>query len=451
MSELSTRHMEALRRPSPPELSVLRVVAAVGSGLLIGYFIYAFLMGMEPITTVLALGLLCIFLVTFVYLVVYPDSLRSQYTERSLAIASDMMEDIREGLNAKSAEAICRRLLPETHAASIAVTDTERVLACSGAFAEEFSPGSPIHAASTLYAIQHGINQSFRRSTTVRGESGEVLEIPAGIVTPLRVRDRSIGALKFYFRRARDVNRTQYALVAGYADLISTQLAIHELERQEELTARAELRALQAQINPHFLFNTLNTIASLTRTEPLRARELLREFAAFYRSTLDNSGSVIPVAREIQQTRRYLLFEKARFGEDRIQETVDIEDGVEDVMVPAFVIQPLVENAVRHAMRDEGPLHIRVSVHSVGGDALDIEVEDDGVGMDEEVAARLFDDAAKPDHTRPVGSGAGVATRNIFERIHRFYGPRSYARATSKPGEGTRISLHLDLRESIFA
>ena len=114
MSELSTRHMEALRRPSPPELSVLRVVAAVGSGLLIGYFIYAFLMGMEPITTVLALGLLCIFLVTFVYLVVYPDSLRSQYTERSLAIASDMMEDIREGLNAKSAEAICRRLLPET-------------------------------------------------------------------------------------------------------------------------------------------------------------------------------------------------------------------------------------------------------------------------------------------------------------------------------------------------
>ena len=129
---------------------------------------------------------------------------------------------------------------------------------------------------------------------------------------------------RFYYRHSRQVNRTQYALAAGFAELLSTQLAIHELELQEELTARAEVRALQAQINPHFLFNTLNTIAALTRTEPLRARELLREFAQFYRATLDNSGSLIPVTREVVQTMRYLKFEKARFGEDRILVHVDI-------------------------------------------------------------------------------------------------------------------------------
>lgn len=261
-----------------------------------------------------------------------------------------------------------------------------------------------------------------------------------------------MGTLKFYFSSPHAVNRTQYALVSGFAELISTQLATHELERQDELTARAELRALQAQINPHFLFNTLNTIASLTRTEPARARELLRDFAAFYRSTLDNSGSLIPISRELAQTNRYLTFERARFGDDRIIATTEIEDGVEDAPVPAFIIQPLVENAVRHAMKDEGALHIAVRVRSEGSEGICIEVSDDGAGMDRDTAARLFNASLPmPDSQSPQGGGAGVATRNISERIKRFYGPRSSAEVSSTPGEGTTITLHLDLQESMFA
>ena len=152
---------------------------------------------------------------------------------------------------------------------------------------------------------------------------------------------------------------------------------------QKELTARAEVRALQAQINPHFLFNTLNTIASFTRTDPLRARELLREFSSFYRATLDNSGSLIPVSREVAQTKRYLTFEKARFGEDRVLATFDVSEDVEDTLVPAFVIQPIVENAVRHGMGDDDALRIDVTVHQDGEDAILIAVADNGVGMDE--------------------------------------------------------------------
>lgn len=433
-------------------LTAMRIVTAVGTGLLVCYFIYALILGMEPVTTVLASALLSVFLVIFTYLVLNPDPLRSQYGERTLRIASAMLEDTRDGLTPAAARAVCRGLLPETHAMAIAVTDTEQVLACVGELADDFPPGSPIHTPATRYAIDHGIVQSFTH-VAYTGADGSAREVPAGIVAPLRVRETSIGTLKFYFKHARDVNRTQYALASGFAELLSTQLAIHELEHQEELTARAELRALQAQINPHFLFNTLNTIAALTRTEPLRARELLREFAAFYRSTLDNSGSLIPVSRELAQTQRYLLFEKARFGEDRIVEHVDIEDGAEDVVVPAFVIQPLVENAIRHGMRDEGPLHIEIAVRASGPDALEITVADDGVGMDAETAARLFSDKPAPPSAqdKPTGSGAGVATRNIFERIHRFYGPRSFAKAESEPDHGTTITLHLDLTGSIFS
>ena len=218
-----------------------------------------------------------------------------------------------------------------------------------------------------------------------------------------------------------------------------------------ESNLRSRLNALQAQINPHFLFNTLNTIASFTRTDPLRARELLREFSSFYRATLDNSGSLIPVSREVAQTKRYLTFEKARFGEDRVLATFDVSEDVEDTLVPAFVIQPIVENAVRHGMGDDDALRIDVTVHQDGEDAILIAVADNGVGMDEGTAARLFDErSARPDASSPQGGGAGVAMHNISERIHRFYGPHSYTRVESAPGKGTKVLLHLDLSESIF-
>ena len=177
----------------------------------------------------------------------------------------------------------------------------------------------------------------------------------------------------------------------------------------------------------------------------------MREFASFYRATLDNSGSLIPVSREIEQTLRYLTFEKARFGEDRIGVNVDIDEEVEDTLVPAFVIQPLVENAVRHAMGDEDPLHIDISVAPEGESMVEIQVKDDGVGMDEQTAARLFCTQQKAPRTdAPQGGGAGVAMHNIADRIARFYGPRSSTQVISSPGAGTSVVLHLDLQKSIL-
>ena len=440
------------RSASLRTVSAPRVVALVCAALAAGVLMFLPPAGEGLATTLLAVAMLVAFLVILTYLCLNPDALRSQYTEETLSVASAMLEELKDGLTPASADAICRKLLPETRASTIAITDTTHVLACVGDLVNDFPPGSPIHTAATKYVIEHGFVHSFTQPVSAESEKGWRRQIPAGIIAPLKVRGATVGTLKFYFSSPRAVNRTQYALVSGFAELLSTQLAIHELEVQEELTARAEVRALQAQINPHFLFNTLNTIASLPRTDPTRARELLREFASFYRSTLDNSGSLIPVSREIAQTRRYLTFERARFGEDRIQATFTVEPEVEDTLVPAFIIQPLVENAVRHAMGDEGPLHIEVSVRPAEDGAVMIEVADDGVGMDAETAARLFDETLpQPDYSAPQGSGAGVAMHNISERIKRFYGPRSFAGVVSLPGEGTTITLHLDLLESIFA
>jgi two-component system sensor histidine kinase LytS len=255
------------------------------------------------------------------------------------------------------------------------------------------------------------------------------------------VSDHTVGTIKFYYRFGREVDRTQLTIARGFAELVSTQLSAYELDRQAELTARAEVKALQAQINPHFLFNTLNTIAALTRTDPTRARNVLREFSSFYRRTLESSSqTLIPLSEELEQTRRYLTIERARFGEDRIVETESLEEGCGDVKVPGFIVQPIVENAVRHAMRDDGPLHIDVQAVFDGDDVM-LAVVDDGNGMDESVAERLLEGSSQSSSSSDKGTG--IALRNVAERIERFYGRGSGVEIMSKVGVGTSVTLRL--------
>ena len=356
-----------------------------------------------------------------------PEDTRAESTERTLRVATNTLSHLRGGLTVENARAICALLLPETSAEGIAITDTKTVLAYEGTLETPFGAGTA-NAKPTLEVLESKRMETF---VSVDQESQDVRRFSIGarraghafgIIVPLIVQDSAVGTIKFYYRRDLDIDRTQLAIAEGLGTLLSTQLSSYELDRQAELAARAEIKALQAQINPHFLFNALNTIASFTRTNPTRARDLLREFSLFYRRTLENSEkTLIPLSQELEQTRRYLRIEKARFGENRI-----------------------VENAVRHAMRDEGALHVDVQVATDGDDIL-IAVADDGLGMSEEAAAALLAGATEP---RPAsdpraGRGAGMALRNVAERIERFFGVGSGVEIVSKPGEGTCVTLRL--------
>jgi two-component system sensor histidine kinase LytS len=218
-----------------------------------------------------------------------------------------------------------------------------------------------------------------------------------------------------------------------------TKAIKQQLKEEQHNRTEAELEWLKNQLNPHFLFNTLNTIAALTRTDPNKARDLLRDFSVFYRRTLEASETLIPLDQELEQTRRYLTIEQARFGEDRIVESEHVEPGLEEVRVPSFLVQPIVENSVRHAMRDEGPLHIDVHVATDGSDVL-IAVADDGLGMDDAVADRLLKQAKAAEGNE---RGTGIALRNVAERIERFYGVGSGIEIMSKLGQGTVVTLRL--------
>jgi len=410
--------------------------------------------------TMLAGAMLALIIVLGGSVVLVPDSLRSQATERTLRVASSMLQYMSGGLTPANCSAVCQVLLPETTAEAIALTDTQVVLAYVGDSDPVSPPGAP-NTPVTLDVLKSGRMETF----SARDKSYTILEgfpmdedypspeaqegMPVVVIVPLTVAERSVGTLKLYYRSGQLIDRTQLTIARGFAMLLSAQLSAFELDLQAELTARAEVKALQAQINPHFLFNTLNTIAAFTRTDPTRARDLLREFSVFYRSTLENSESKISLSKELEQTRHYLTIEKARFGEYRIVETEQVQPGLEDVLVPPFSVQPIVENAVRHAMRDEGPLNIDVHVVVEGSDVL-VSVADDGLGMDDEVAARLLAETLPAVDSK---KGTGIALKNVADRIELFYGVGSGIEVVSKLGEGTVVTLRLadaapiDLRE----
>ncbi len=378
-----------------------------------------------------------------IFFTLMPGMLKDQATENTLKLTTITLDEMRRGFNEDTCQAICDALLPQVQAIGIEITDTERVLGYAGLDPERHPVGEQIYTAATREVIKHAKMQTF--SAINEDESLFTLGrqkphfIPAGVVVPLIIQDKVVGTIKFFYEKKRDINKTQMAIAWGFGQILSMELSAHELDRLAELTAKAEVKALQAQINPHFLFNTLNTIAALVRTDPVKARNLLREFAVFYRQTLENSESKIPIQKELEQTRRYLTFEYARFGEDRIAEFEHISPTCENVHVPAFIIQPLVENAVRHAMGDEKPLHINILVGSDGSDCL-ISVIDDGVGMEEETVEMLLD---KNHPLAKSEKGCGVALHNVAERIEKFYGAGSGLEIMSKIDEGTCVTLRL--------
>lgn len=360
-----------------------------------------------------------------------PDHLRAMQSHQILEIANESLSYLRKGLNSTTAEAVCRIALAETEAAAVAITDRDTVLGFAGLGEDHHSVGGPIITRATWESLE----ANERRILASREEIGcprEDCSLEAAIVVPLEIRDQPVGTLKFYYTTPTLLNENQITLVEGLAKLLSTQLELSELERQTELACRMELKALQSQINPHFLFNTINTIAALIRTDPPRARELLREFATFYRRTLENSDELITLKREFEYTRRYLVFERARFGEDRIGIDEDIERGMTGVLVPAFILQPLVENAVQHGIRPDAPLHIRIQGRT-GVDCIEIVVSDDGRGISAEDLPRVLEPG--------FGRGLGIALKNVDDRLKGHFGPGSGLAVASELGRGTTVTI----------
>jgi two-component system, LytTR family, sensor kinase len=203
------------------------------------------------------------------------------------------------------------------------------------------------------------------------------------------------------------------------------------LEEQKRLLLEARLDALQRQINPHFLFNTLNSIASLVRSRPELAREMTVKLANILRALLKDHDSHIPFRDELKFTDDYLDIEVVRFGPDKLRIEKDIDPRTLEVLVPSILLQPLIENSIKHGLEPRihgGVVTLRSRME---GERILIEVADDGVGMGARSASAL-----------PT-NGAGIGIRNVQERLEVLYGEQARFHVTSNPGRGTLVSIEI--------
>lgn len=328
--------------------------------------------------------------------------------------------------------------------AAVAITDRERVLAYVGAGCERYQPGRLILTEATKQVIQTGelkiVNNKEMLKCSVKDCK---CPLETAVIAPLKCRGQVEGCVKLYQTKKGQMPPHVIKLTVGVAQLIGVQMELAELDRQSQLVTKAELHALHAQINPHFLFNTLNTIIMFSRTNPETARRLLIRLAAFFRQTLKRHGHFNTLKEELEYVNTYLVLEKARFRE-KLRILRDIDRSLMDYQIPVLTLQPLVENAVKHGVTPKiGPGAVQIIVKKVHGE-LDIIVKDDGVGIPKEQISEV---------TKPgVGSGNGVGLSNVHERLKSLFGEEYGLNIISDVNVGTtihvRVPLMIDIQEN---
>ena len=342
-------------------------------------------------------------------------------THAALHEASLASPALRAGLTVESANRSAGHLRTLLGSSAVALSDTEQLLAWDGV-AEHHAAGAHAIASAALSGGRTSVER-------VPCPDPDCL-VRSAVVSPLVLDDRVVGTLTAYapLASAGLVRATNEV-----ARWVSGQLELAELDESRSRLAEAQLRALRAQISPHFVYNALTAIASFVRTDPERARELLLEFADFTRYSSRTHGEFTTLAEELRSIDRYLLLERARFGE-RLQVVLRVAPEVLPVAVPYLCLQPLVENAVQHGLeRGRGSGTVTVIAEDDGAQCR-ISVEDDGAGSD-------------PERIRAVLAGTepsdSMGLANVDARLRAVYGDDHGLLVETAVGAGTKVTLRV--------
>jgi two-component system LytT family sensor kinase len=342
-------------------------------------------------------------------------------TFATLHTASLAAPPLREGLTSGSTDRALRHLRALLGVPAAALTTLDRVTGWDGSGehhrAEAMTLAAPSIAAGTTSA--HAIRCSVG-SCTLRHV----------ICSPLTVDGLVVGVLMAF---SPGVSAALIRATDEVAAWASGQLELAEVDQSRTRLMEAEVRALRAQISPHFIYNSLSAIASFVRTDPERARELLLEFADFTRYSFRRHGEFTTLAEELRSIERYLILEKARFG-DRLQVTLRVAPEALPVTVPFLSLQPLVENAVRHGLeRKQGDGHITIVALDASSEVV-ISIEDDGVGEDPERVRRSL---AGDESVDSIGLG------NVDERLRNTFGDDYGLVIETAQGAGTKVTVRV--------
>ncbi|MBO0958486.1 sensor histidine kinase [Neobacillus sp. MM2021_6] len=359
--------------------------------------------------------------------------------QKTLRIADKTLAYLRNGLNTASAKVVCHILHNELNTSAVAMTNLSEILAHVGLGYEHHRSESPIQTQITRDAIRKGeMIVAAQQSIHCRIKD---CPLDAVVIAPLKLRGSTIGTLKFYFRSEKEINPVIMELISGLCSLLSNQLEIAEADKAYQLAKEAEIKALQAQISPHFLFNSLNTILSLVRIDPEKARKLLVSLSHFLRQNLSvTTQRMTTLEQELQHVKAYLAIEEVRFVH-KLKVIYEVEESILSQNIPPLTLQPIVENAIKHGIKDmERNCLVKISIHKEN-QATIVTVEDNGSGMSKERVGQICQ--------TPIDSisGSGLALYNVNRRLAFMFGEGAALMIKSELNQGTRISFSIPYME----
>ena len=344
----------------------------------------------------------------------------------ALEIANKTLPYFRETENLSE---VCKIIAENLGAKATVITDKKDIIA-GFSFDKAEITRTAIKSNNTRKVLKTG------EVMLVIKEDDEIIEdfldisphIKSCIILPLKEKNDVNGTLKIFFDTAEKITEKNRYLMIGLSHLISTQMEISKVENLISLLKYSELKALQSQINPHFLFNVLNTMTSLIRTNPEKAREVTIDLSNYLRYNLDNNVKSVELIKELNQIDNYIKIEKARFG-DKLNIVYDVDESLYNFQIPSLIIQPLVENSIKHGIlkkRENGC--VKVIVKKIDKD-IEVIIEDDGVGIEQTVIDNL---------DKQIQENIGL--KNVHQRLKLLYGEGLNIK---KLEQGTRINFRI--------
>lgn len=356
-------------------------------------------------------------------------------SEQALRIARETMKDLRKGLTIEASQNVVKIIRNIAKVDAVAITDREKILAYEGMESLEFKTGDPIYSSITRQAMENHVVISSLLNLDVKFKNKKNLSV---VIAPLIVNGDAIGSIKLYSLGRTKISLVDEELASGLAMLFSTQLELSHLDEQKHLLNKAELSVLQAKINPHFLFNALNTIHALIRIKPEQARELLVKFSDYFRNNIIHNDCIITLEKELDQVMAYLELEKARFG-DRLQIEFEVPEKL-DIEVPPLIIQPLIENAIKHGIfkqKSSGKVTIRIIALK---ERYEVAIEDDGIGIDPKIVESIYCIDETTNH---------IGLLTTHKRLLATYKNNKGLNFETKPDKGTLVSFIIPRGEKV--
>ncbi|WP_407371659.1 LytS/YhcK type 5TM receptor domain-containing protein [Carnobacterium sp.] len=378
---------------------------------------------------------------TGIFLSIMDSTLRQEEQTRAVQthdvfqLANETMPYFRSGMNEESCTQAAKIIQRLIKVSAVSITNKDSILAHVGAASNHHFPSKKIVTSLSKEVLRTGeIKEAHSHEEIGCDYPGCPLE--AAIVIPLKIKEETIGTLKLYFTDASKLTFVERQLAEGLATIFSSQIELGEMELQSQLLQDAEIKSLQAQVNPHFFFNTINTISALIRVDSEKARDMLLQLSTFFRSNLQGARTnVIPLEKELLQVEAYMNLEQARFP-DRYQVDWNIENGLKNILLPPFVIQILVENAFKHAFKSRKvDNRVQVTVNKIGHEIF-VSVQDNGYGIEEDRIGQLGKESV------PSEKGTGSALENLNKRLISLFGERAQLNFESSK-QGTTVSCKI--------